>query len=275
MAESPIQGFLFDLNGVFYVENQAIAGAAEAIKLIKERQIPCRFVTNTTTKSLESFHQKLTNLGLPINKEEVISAPYAAVLYLKQLGNPKCYLLLEEDAKRDFAQFPQSDTDPDVIVIGDIGDRWNYDLMNQAFTLLNNGAELVALHKGKYWQEVSPVRSWRFPSRRNWRTRRAGLRLDIGAFVAGLEYATGKTATVVGKPSSSFFRLALDDLGLAAEQVAMVGDDIESDVGGAKEAGLTGILVKTGKYREELVKDSTVQPDRVLKSVAEIEEVLD
>ena len=178
MAGSPIQGFLFDLNGVFYVDNQAIAGSAEAIKLIKERQIPCRFVTNTTTKSLESFHQKLTNLGLPIEKEEVINAPYAAVLYLKQLGNPECYLLLEEDAKRDFAQFPQSDTAPDVIVVGDIGDRWNYDLMNQAFTLLNNGAELVALHKGKYWQEVSPVRlpftrtqvpgaaatsSWRFP----------------------------------------------------------------------------------------------------------------
>ena len=80
-------------------------------------------MTNTTTKSLESFHQKLTNLDLPIDKEEVISAPYAAVLYLKQLGNPKCYLLLEEDAKRDFAQFPQSDNDPDVIVVGDIGDR--------------------------------------------------------------------------------------------------------------------------------------------------------
>ena len=256
MAGSPIQGFLFDLNGVFYVDNQAIAGSVEAIKLIKERQIPCRFVTNTTTKSLESFHQKLLNLGLPIDKEEVVSAPYAAVLYLKQLGNPKCYLLLEEDAKRDFAQFPQSDTDPDVIVVGDIGDRWNYDLMNQAFTLLNDGAELVALHKGKYWQE-------------------AGLQLDIGAFVAGLEYATGKTATVVGKPSSSFFQLALDDLGLAAQQVAMVGDDIESDVGGAKEAGLMGILVKTGKYREELVKDSTVHPDRVLESVAEIEEILE
>lgn len=250
------QGFLFDLNGVFYVDNQAIDGAAEAIKLIK-KQFPCRFVTNTTTQSVETFHQKLIDLGLPIDKKEVISAPTAAVLYLGQLGNPTCYLLLEEDAKRDFENFPQSETNPNVIVVGDIGDRWSYDLMNQAFTLLNHGAELVALHKGKYWQTE------------------AGLQLDIGAFVAGLEYATGKTATVVGKPSSSFFELALNDLGLAAEQVAMVGDDIESDIGGAKTAGLRGILVKTGKYREELVKDSTVEPDRVLESVAQIEELLE
>ena len=255
-AFSNLKGILFDLNGVFYVDDQPVEGAVETIEKIKEK-FPCRFVTNTTTKSRETFHQKLVDMGLPIEKSEVISAPYAAVLYLRQFNSPKCHLLLAEAVKSDFAEFEQSDTEPNVVVIGDIGDRWNYELMNQAFKLLNNGAELIALHKGKYWQAEGD------------------LQLDIGAFVAGLEYVTGKTATVVGKPSTSFFQLALAELDLPAENVVMVGDDIDSDVGGAKKEGLRGILVKTGKYRQELVERSDVEPDRILESVADLEQILD
>ncbi len=253
---SNIKGILFDINGVFHVDNRPIDGAVEIIKKIKAK-FPCRFVTNTTTKSRQTFHQSLVDMGLPISKSEIISAPYAAVLYLRQLNNPSCYLLLSEDVKRDFTEFSQSDTKPDVVVIGDIGDRWNYQVMNKVFKMLNNGAELIALHKGKYWQAEGD------------------LQLDIGAMVAGLEYATQKDATVVGKPSSSFFRLALNELKLPCRQVLMVGDDIESDVGGAKREGLRGILVKTGKYRRELVELSDVEPDRVLESVADLEQILD
>lgn len=255
-ALSSVKGLLFDLNGVFYVDRQPIEGAVETIKKVKEK-FPCRFVTNTTTQSRETFHQKLVDMGLPIEKSEIISAPYAAVLYLRQFDAPKCHLLLSDDVKSDFAEFSQSDTEPDVVVIGDIGDRWNYEIMNKVFKMLNQGAELVALHKGKYWHSEGD------------------LQLDIGAFVAGLEYVTGKAATVVGKPSSSFFKLALAQLNLPAENVAMIGDDIDSDVGGAQQEGLKGILVKTGKYRQELVERSEVEPDGVLESVADIEQILD
>ncbi len=253
---SNIKGILFDINGVLHVDNQPLDGAVETINKIKAK-LPCRFITNTTTQSRETFHQSLVEMGLPISTSEIISAPYAAVLYLRQLNNPSCHLLLSEQVKSDFAEFSQSDTNPDVVVIGDIGARWDYFIMNQVFKMLINGAELIALHKGKYWQAEGD------------------LQLDIGAFVAGLEYASGQTATVVGKPSSSFFQLALAELELLAENVVMVGDDIESDGGGAKKAGLRGILVKTGKYRRELVERSDVKPDLVLKSVADLEHILD
>lgn len=253
---SNIKGFLFDINGVFHVDNRPIDGAVEIVKKIQDK-FPCRFVTNTTTKSRETFHQSLVDIGLSIPSSSIISAPYAAVLYLRQLNNPSCYLLLSSDVKSDFAEFEQSDTNPDVVVIGDIGDRWNYEIMNRVFKMLNNGAELIALHKGKYWQAEGD------------------LQLDIGAFIAGLEYASGKTATVVGKPSSSFFQLALAELELPCRNVVMVGDDIDSDIGGAKKAGMKGILVKTGKYRRELVDNSDVEPDKILESVAELEQVLD
>ena len=252
---SDVRGILFDINGVFHVDNKPIEGAIETINRLKNK-FPCRFVTNTTTKSRETFHQSLVEMGLPIDKSEIISAPYAAVLYLRQLNNPSCHLLLSESVKSDFTEFEQSDNNPDVVIVGDIGDRWNYEIMNRVFKMLNKGAELIALHKGKYWQAEGE------------------LQLDIGAFVTGLEYASGKTATVVGKPSSSFFELALAELELPAENVIMVGDDIDSDIGGARKEGLKGILVKTGKYRRELVKDSDVQPDRTLDSVADLAEIL-
>ena len=117
--------------------------------------------------------------------------------------------------------------------------------MNKVFGMVIRGAEMVALHKGRYWQMED------------------GLRMDIGAFVAGLEYVTGKSATVIGKPSESFFSLVLEDLGLGAGEVVMIGDDIINDIQGAQKAGMQAVLVKTGKYRPELVETSDVKPDLI------------
>lgn len=256
-----VRGFLLDLNGVMYVGDELIAGAADTVRHLKARGIPCRYTTNTTTKSAETLHASLVAMGLPVEREEIISPVTTAADYLRKLGRPKCHLLLAEDAKKDFAEFPLSHANPDVIVIGDIGDRWNYQIMNQAFQMLKYGAELVALHKGKYWQEGGD------------------LRMDIGAFVAGLEYVSGKEARVIGKPSPSFFQIAVEGLsaelsGADARELAMVGDDVESDVGGAQRAGLRGVLVKTGKYRPELVARSGVQPDATLDSIAELKDLV-
>ena len=106
----------------------------------------------------------------------------------------------------------------------------------RAFRLAVDGAELIALQKNRFWQRAD------------------GLSLDVGPFVAALEYATGHEATVVGKPAAAFFEQALADAGEAAADAVMVGDDVESDVGGALRAGLAGILVRTGKYREDFVR---------------------
>ncbi|MCB1320401.1 MAG: TIGR01458 family HAD-type hydrolase [Leptospiraceae bacterium] len=248
-----MEALLIDLNGVLYVDDALIPGAVEAIETVRAKGIPCRFTTNSTTRSLESLHQNLIKLGLPIEREEILSPSYAAVLYLRSLGNPACHLIVAEDTKKDFAEFAESFTRPDVIVIGDIGERWNYPIMNKAFEMVMYGAKIVALHKGKYWQVGND------------------LKLDIGAFISGLEYATGREALVIGKPSRSFFEMALTDLKVAPDRVIMIGDDIDSDVGGAQQAGMRGVLVKTGKYRPELVARSGIDPDGVLDSIADIE----
>lgn len=246
------KGLLLDLNGVFYEDNQLLPGAVETLQVLSRRGIPCRFTTNTTTKTRRSLSEHLQGLGLAIQEHEILSPPQAAVLYLRRKKHKRCHLLMADDLKNEFREFTQDHTRPEAIVIGDIGERWNYPVMNHLFEMIMYGAELVALHRGRYWQTENK------------------LRLDIGAFVAGLEYATGKPATVIGKPSPTFFQMAVEELGVPAERVVMIGDDIEMDVGGAQAAGLRGALVATGKYRAELVAASGIRADALLPSIADL-----
>ena len=248
----PIKGILFDLDGVLYVGSKRIDGALETIDTIRNSAIKCRFITNTSTLSRESLHKKLEKLGFNILLEEIISAPQAAKIYLQNVYDPVCYLLLSEDVKHDFSNFKQSAKHANFIIVGDIGNAWSYEMLNDVFNLLVNGAELIAIHKNRFWQTEH------------------GLQMDIGAFITALEYASGKSAVLIGKPSYNFFQMALNDMSLSANEVAIIGDDIDSDIGGGQNAGLLGILVKTGKYRKEYADKSEIVPDLVIDSIADL-----
>ncbi|CAG0965246.1 phospholysine phosphohistidine inorganic pyrophosphate phosphatase [Methylophilaceae bacterium] len=253
---SSIQGVLFDLDGVLYTGSTVIEGAIEAVNRIRGSHIKCRFVTNTSTLSLASLQHKINALGFQIPANEIISAPQAALRYLQKQPNPVCRLLLADDVKQDFSAFTQSDTEAEYIVVGDMGEKWSYQILNEVFNSLVNGAKLIAIHKNKFWQTEQ------------------GLKLDIGGFIHGLEYASGAQAMIIGKPSSDFFQIALNDMHLKAAEVAMIGDDIDSDIGGAQQAGLQGILVRTGKYRQHYVEASGIKPDIIINSIRELPELL-
>lgn len=256
IGESTIEGLLVDLDGVLYVGDKPVPDAAKTVELLRRAAIPMRFITNTTTKPRRALVEKLDVLGIPLQPAEILTAPIAAAQYLRARKNVVCKFLLNPDVLEDFGDFPVSDTEANAVVVGDIGHSWNYDLLNGAFRLLMKGAELVALHRNKFWETEN------------------GLQMDIGAFVAALEYVSGKTATVIGKPSRTFFQVAVDELGVSRERVAMIGDDVDSDVGGAQENGLVGILVKTGKYREDYVASGAVTPDATLDSFADLQSLL-
>lgn len=251
-----VKGVLFDLDGVLYVGSQAIGGAIDAVNAIRNSGMPCRFVTNTSTLSLQSLQEKINHLGFSIPANEIISAPQATVLYLKQQGTPVCRLLLSEDVKKDFSEFEVSDDAADYIVIGDIGNGWSYSLLNSVFNQLMKGAKLIAIHKNRFWQTEQ------------------GLQMDIGGFVEALEYVSGTKAMIIGKPAVDFFRIAQGDIGIASDELLMIGDDIDVDVGGAQQAGLAGVLVKTGKYRQEYANASSVKPDAVIDSIAQLPSLL-
>lgn len=246
-----IRGILADMDGVWCVEDDPVPGAAKALARIRERGLPLRIISNTTTKTREQLAARMQRLGMHVEPGEVISTPRVAAAMLRKRGVRSARLVVSDEIRGEFTGIEES-KQPEVIVIGDIDDGWSYALMNELFHLVMNGAEIVALHRGRYWQVAD------------------GLKLDIGAFVVGLEYATGKTATVVGKPSPQMFTAAVENMGLAARDVVMIGDDIRHDVGGAQAARIRGVLVKTGKYRDGDAANEKIKPDLILDSIAQL-----
>jgi HAD superfamily hydrolase (TIGR01458 family) len=251
------QLILLDLDGTLYVGNQPIAGAITTLTQLRERGIALRFITNTTTKSQDELVAQLRVMGFQLHADELISAAVAATLELhslqQQASRPlRIWPLVADAIKTDFSEFIWDEQKPDYIVLGDIGDRWDLNLINRLFNVMHSGAELIALHKGRFWQTSD------------------GLKADIGFFVAGLEYVGSKTARIMGKPNRDFYQRVLDSAQVKAENTLMVGDDIDSDVGGAQLIGIKGCLVKTGKFRSTYFEQSNVKPDYVVTSVAEL-----
>ena len=159
---------------------------------------------------------------------------------------------MNEDVKEDFEGLTEADSDVEAVIMGDLGESFGFQILNRAFRLVMDSAELIALQKNRFW--LTPD----------------GLSLDAGPFVAAVEYATGKEALVVGKPARAFFELILDELGAGAAEAAMIGDDVETDIDGALRTGLAGVLVRTGKYREEFVRASGVNPTAIVDSIADV-----
>lgn len=257
MQAHRFQLLLLDLDGTLYVGDRLIPGTPEALQQLRSQGYQLRFLTNTTTRSQAQLLAQLRTMGFSLMDDELISAPAAARLELRAreqlLGRPlRIWPVVDPVIAADFAEFEQDQQHPDAIVLGDIGDRWDLALINRLFNAMYEGAELIALHKNRYWQTSE------------------GLKADIGLFVAGLEYVTSQQAQIMGKPSPAFFQRVLDSVGVKTSQALLVGDDIDSDVGGAQAMGMTGVLVKTGKYRQTYVEKSLVKPDAILPSLADL-----
>jgi len=247
-----IKGFLIDLDGVFYIEDQTIPGGAETVSWLRDQNFPIRFLTNTTMYSRASLVAKLSRFGIQADSGEMFSTAVVAAKWLAAKGVSRVQLLLPDDPQKDFAGFEITDHRPEVVVVGDMGERFNYDILNSAFLAVKAGAQLIALQKGRYWQKQS------------------GLAMDAGAFVAALEYATETEAELIGKPNRAYFDMALMDLELEPSRVAMIGDSLDADIRGAQAVGMPTILVRTGQYVFDAHKTFPVQPDWTIDSIAEL-----
>tara|TARA_Y100001968_G_scaffold240896_1_gene224452 strand:+ start:823 stop:1596 length:774 start_codon:yes stop_codon:yes gene_type:complete len=251
-----IKACLFDLDGVFYISDRILQGSNQTIDWLKYNKIPYKFITNTTTLSRLGLANKLSKLGLNICVDDIVSASYAGALYLKKIKPKSCKLILKEEAKNDYQQFNINNQNPEFIIIGDIGDNWSFQLMNELCNNVLNGSKMIALHKGRYFQTDN------------------GLQIDAGAFITGLEHATKTQAHIIGKPSQSFFELAMQDFNISSKEIALVGDDIYNDIQGANQKGLFSVLVKTGKYREKTIKSSGIVPKLTINSIADFPKIM-
>jgi HAD superfamily hydrolase (TIGR01458 family) len=252
---------LLDIDGVLHVSGKAVPGAPEAVAALRDKGYRLRFVTNNTTRARSLLAADLRSIGFDLDGEDITTTPLAAG---KLLQGKRVLALTISSVWDDLAQYVELVSEgADVVLLGgadeseETGQVFSYDNLSRAYAELREGARLVCLHKNRWWQ-----------------TSRGPL-LDSGAFAAGLEYAAGIEAEVVGKPTAAYFEAALAQVDAKPAEAIMVGDDVETDIGGAKAIGMRGVLVRTGKFLPATLRDAEPQPDAVIDSVASLPAYLD
>ncbi len=250
-ALSGIRAVVFDLDGVLYEDQRPVPRARETVAALASQGVSIRFLTNTTSKSRRGIADKLAHLGFDARPDQIFTPGYAAGQYLRE-RSLSAHLLVQPGALEEFDGVRRDDEKPGAVVVGDIADAWTYERLNHAFRLiLEQGAQLIGLGRSPYWRSAR------------------GLLLDVGPFLAALEFAARRPALVFGKPEAAIFAAVASDLQLPPAQIVMVGDDVLTDVQPAQQAGLRGVLVRTGKFREADLQKG-LEPDLVLDSVADL-----
>jgi len=252
-----MKAILFDLDGVLYTGENAIEGAADVIHWCVDEAVPHLFLTNTTSRPRAALVDKLAGFSIETNPDDFLTPALAAVQWLSNNIHGKIALFIPDATREEFADFDQCDDDSEegaqAVIIGDLGEGWNFKTLNRAFRLLMNkpDTKLIALGMTRYWRAED------------------GLRLDAAPFVKALEHACGREAIVLGKPSIEFYSSALDRLGCDASETIMIGDDIRGDIEASQNTGIRGLLVRTGKYQRTDL-DQGIKPFDVIDSIADL-----
>jgi HAD superfamily hydrolase (TIGR01458 family) len=252
-----IDGLLLDIDGVLAVSWEPIPGSIAALDALHRAGVPVCLITNTTTHTRAGLAQILGETGFEVDARRIVTAVTATAEYVRTAHpGAAVFLVSDGDASDDMdgVHLVDRPADADVVVLGGASEDFSYPTINAVFRRLMDGAPLIAMHRNLYWKTSG------------------GWALDAGAYVAGLESATGTPAVICGKPSPAYFGAALDVLGVPAARAAMVGDDIVNDVEGARAAGLIGVLVRTGKFRDDDLSKGA--PDVVVDALADVPALL-
>jgi HAD superfamily hydrolase (TIGR01458 family) len=226
------RALILDMEGVLHVDWAALPGAPEALARFRAAGIEVAVLTNTTGRTRAAIGERLGSLGMAVPAERIVTSAWAAAEHLRrQPQRPRVYALAEPAVLEEFdgLNLVRSPAEAETIVLGGPDERWTYAALNAVFRALHDGAALVAMQRNRWW------------------TTGAGPALDAGMFVAGLEYAAGVEAVVVGKPSPEIFVAACARTGADPAEAMMVGDDLESDLRPAADLGMATCLVRTGK----------------------------
>jgi len=253
------RGLLVDIDGVLTVSWKPLPGAGDTLRQLQEGGISMVFVTNTTSVTRDAMAAKLQRVGLPIDIDQILTtASTTATVILRDYPGARCWMVGDTDVAADLdgIDLVGVGETPDVVVLGGAGPEFDYPTLNRIFRLAMDGTPVVAMHRNLYWMTKD------------------GLQLDTGAFVGVIERAADIEVTVTGKPSPACFERALEMLELEVDDVAMVGDDLETDVLGAQRLGIEGVLVRTGKFRRGTLEGSREAPQHVVDSFADVPKLL-
>src|SRR3954470_24944255 len=265
-----IGGVLFDIDGVLVTSWKPIPGASKTLRTLSGHQIACSYLTNTTTRTRVQIAQLLSDAGMDVSADEVITAAVLTADYVRSRYPDACCFLvnsgrIDEDMpgidivySGDVGATPER---PDVILLGGAGPEYDHVTLSRVYDWMAQGVPVVAMHRSTSWNTTE------------------GLRIDTGMYLLGMEETSGRKASAVGKPAPAGFLAAASRLGVDPDEMYMIGDDLNNDVLAAQVVGMTGVLVRTGKFRQDTLDrwaadEYAMQPNHVIESVADLPELL-
>jgi len=267
-----IGGVLFDIDGVLVTSWQPIPRAAETLRVLADHQIACSYLTNTTTRTRVQIAELLTAAGMPVRADEVVTAAVLTAEFVRhRYPDARCFLVNSGQIAEDMtgvdivysSSFDDHDVPetPDVVLMGGAGPEFDHVTLSRVYDWMAQGVPVVAMHRSTAWNTSE------------------GLRIDTGMYLIGMEETSGRKATAVGKPAPEGFLAAANRLGVDPDEMYMVGDDLNNDVLAAQVVGMTGVLVRTGKFRQDTLDrwaadEFAMQPNHVIDSVADFPELL-
>ena len=262
-----VGGVLFDIDGVLVTSWQPIPGAAETLRLLDDQRIACSYLTNTTTLTRLQIASALAEAGMTVRPDEVITAAVLTADYVRaHYPGARCFLVNSGDIAADMPGVEIVGSDavgerPDVILLGGAGPEYEHRTLSRVYEWMTAGVPVVAMHRSTAWETAE------------------GLLIDTGMYLIGMEEASGRKAIAVGKPAPAGFLAAAARLGVDPDEMYMVGDDLNNDVLPAQVVGMTGVLVRTGKFRLHTLErwnadEFAMQPNHVIDSVADLPALL-
>lgn len=253
-----IKGLLIDMDGVLYRGQAPIAGAERFIAFLRCEGISFILLTNNSSLTPGEYVAKLWGMGIEVRAEEILTSAQATARYLAQQEpeGARVYVIGREGLRQALMEqrFTLVEENADYVAVG-----WDWELtyaqLKRATLLIRAGARFIATNP-------DPT----FPSE-------VGIIPGNGAILAAIEVATDVRPLVIGKPQPIIFQLALAQLGLDGQGIAVLGDRLETDVLGGQRMGLGTLMVLSGVTNEEKLEKSSIQPDLVFEDVAHLQRV--
>jgi len=250
-----IKGILTDIDGTLYFKGASIPRAIDVVSKLREKGLKFLFFTNTDSKSPKTVLKTLQNYGFMIEEDEVFTPIIALKEFLSKYPTKKSYFVTTTEVEKEFQDYPRIEGSeiPEFVIIGDFHDNWDVNRLNEAFKFVLKGAKLLGTQGNWYFldRKGEPV-------------------IDTGSFVHMIAKAANVEPIIFGKPSKEYFLQALKKIKLRPGEVLVVGDDIESDIQGAKNAGIKGILVRTGKGQFFESSKSQIDPFKIIDSFSSL-----
>lgn len=246
------RGILFDMDGVIYHGTQRIAGVLDFFAAL---HVPYRFVTNNASRTPAQILERLYAMGIPAQIDHILTSALVAADYLHRTALPsaKVYVVGEVGLRTAITEkgFVLTDTQPDYVVVG-LDRAFDEAKLTIADKAIRNGATFIATNLDRVLMNEN------------------GSQPGTGAIVERIAQASGQTPLVMGKPERPIFEMAAAQMNLGLHDLLMIGDNIETDIAGAKRAGITAALVLTGVTHHEDLAKATVQPDIVIENLLDL-----